>query len=204
MKKHTILLILLLSTLFVTATWKVLQKNRVYEQNLEHLNNDLETARGWMRGLTESQSAYIGRTLVWTELEAIEDQTVDHPAREAKYRIVLYFDEVDCNVCLDKETQFLKSVAETFGAEHTAFVLRAQSPRYIVNYIRVNALDQGVLYDPEGGFAKANGIAKSPMLFVINAENLILASFSPARPYPEISEIFHEACFDLLSQNPEI
>ena len=94
--------------------------------------------------------------MVWTDLEpvnATEPLPSLPPPAVPSYRVVLFFDEVDCDVCLDQETQFIKTLAAEVGDAHTMIVLEAANRRYLASYVRVNGLTHPVYYDSADAFA---------------------------------------------------
>jgi hypothetical protein len=121
---------------------------------------------------------------------------VEHP------RLILIFSELSCNVCQDKETQFAVDIAGEFGQDYVMAIVHAVNKRYVQNYIRMNQVNFPVYYcdDKNKAFFKDNEIVNTPVLFVIDNTNRIIASHIPIPGQLQYSEPIHQFCYHYFNQ----
>ena len=138
-----------------------------------------------------------GRSLVWPE--GLERLIGDAEAPVfAGHSVVLYFSELSCNSCLDSETQFINSLVEVTGGDGVRVVAHATNPRYVRNYARLNAVKAPLYFDPDDSFGDLNGVAETPMLFLLNDRGEVVSAHYPLPENPRWSEPFHNQILRLF------
>lgn len=170
-------------------------KNTEWQQANEANENAL------IKSLTISMR-HLGKKLSWSNVRQLYPETSPTGAIYENPRLVLVFSELSCNVCQDKETQFAVNIAEDFGKEFVVAIIHASSKRYIQSYIRLNQVSFPVFYcdDSDKTFFEKNKIVSTPMLFVIDKANRIIASHIPIPGQFQYSEPIHQFCYHYFNQ----
>lgn len=150
----------------------------------------------------ESQAAAValtGRRLAWPAgLEQIA-AAPDAASHVAAHRLVMYFSELSCNTCREREAQFVSGLATATGGAGVALVVHASNPRYVRNFLRLNNLAQMTVYfDREASFESANGIGETPVLLLLDADGRVVVAHVPLPGRPQWSEPFHRRASELL------
>ena len=144
---------------------------------------------------------HAGRFLKWPEsLEVMGAEGDSHTYRG--YRLVLAFSELSCNSCRDEQTRFVQDLTHGSGAPVTAIVIHARTPRYVRSYMRLNQIRQPLLYDRAGAFFEQNRIGETPMLFLINERDEVIAAHYPVDGEPALSQPFQRLCYRSFGLDP--
>ena len=134
--------------------------------------------------------AHAGRTLIWPEtLEKVGPDSGD--SAYLGPRLVLAFSETSCDLCRDAETAFAVGLADAISAEILAIVIHAGHPRYVAAYKKRNGFDHPVLFDREGRFFEQNQILDSPIMFLVDEKDRVLAAHVPQTDHLDLCVPFH-------------
>ena len=202
MKKAIRVLIYILMAVVVSIAImnKVLldrSKKDFSRQKIE-LNKTRHAANEIKKAVIQSNNAsilHLGQNLKMTGIEKIfpNDQLNRHTSNQP--RLLLVFSELSCNVCQDAETRFGVSIASDYGKEYVMAVVHATNRRYVTNYIRLNQVSFPVYFAEDESFMKKNGIKNTPMIFVIDSENKVIAANYPIPGHLDYSEPTHKFCY---------
>jgi hypothetical protein len=169
------------------------------EKNREINHSKEETEKAVINAQTASIT-HLGKTIELVHMEKIfpknatEEKTANHP------RLMLIFSELSCNVCQDEETRFAVSIASEYGMKYVLAVVHATNRRYVQNYIRLNQINFPVYYSKDELFLKLNGIKNTPMIFVIDDKNQVIAANYPIPGHPQYSEPMHKFCYHYFNK----
>jgi len=201
MKFFKIILVFLIIAAFAISLWNKihLQKyKRMYEiqkkekVRIEGVSKKIEEA------VIKAQMAsmkHIGKKLIWENIEKIYPKEDSKQGNYINPKLVLIFSELGCNVCQDNETAFAVDIANVFGKNFVLAVINASNKRYARNYIRMNQINFPVYFCKDDLFLNGNNIKNTPMIFVINEEDRVIASTFPIPGHPIYSKPIHEFCF---------
>jgi hypothetical protein len=143
---------------------------------------------------------HLGKTIQLVKINKIfpknprVEKTHDHP------RLLLIFSELSCNVCQDEETRFGVSIASEYGKEYVMAIVHASNRRYVQNYIRMNQVNFPVYYCEDETFLKENGIRNTPMIFILDNENRVVAANYPIPGQLQYSEPMHKFCYHYFNK----
>lgn len=115
-------------------------------------------------------------------------------------KLILVFSELSCNVCQDAETQFGVSIANEYGPDYVMAVVYATQRQYVANYVRLNQINFPVFFCTDETFFKENGIQNTPMIFVLDEKNRVIASHYPLPGHLEYSESIHLFCYHYFNK----
>jgi hypothetical protein len=115
-------------------------------------------------------------------------------------KLLMVFSELSCNVCRDEETQFGASIANEYGQDYVMAVVFATQRQYVANYVRLNQINFPVFLCADETFFKENGIQNTPMIFVLDEENRVIASHYPLPGHLEYSESIHLFCYHYFNR----
>lgn len=154
---------------------------------------------GSMSRAHQVELALLGRTLDWPDgLEALPGAPEAAPLY-AGHRLVMYFSELACNVCREREAQFMNGLAGITGGAGLAIVVHAENRRYARNFVRFGHLEEiPVYFDPQREMGRRNSVEESPVLVLLDAEDRVVAAHLPLPGHPGWSEPFHGAVSRLL------
>jgi hypothetical protein len=102
---------------------------------------------------------------------------------------------------MDEETAFGVSLASEYGKDNVLAVVHATNRRYVQNYIRLNQINFPVYFCKDESFMENNGIKNTPMIFVLDESNRVVASHFPIPGHPEFSEPMHVFCYNYFNLN---
>ncbi len=193
----------LIAILVALTGWNVYQ-NLMLKKRVVGLERDVEgaqtSAEAKLHAMMDAQRFAIeqqGRQLKWPQMEQLLGDS-EAPETHAGYGLVLYISELACNACRDIETQFASSIAQMTGGAAVRIVVHSANPRWALNYARDNGTEVPVFFDSENRFGEANGVDRSPMLFLHDDQGEVVSAHF-ALPDPlEWSEPFHDRCFELF------
>lgn len=138
---------------------------------------------------------HIAKKLIWENIEKIYPKEDSKQGNYINPKLILIFSELGCNVCQDNETAFAVNIANVFGKNFVLAVINASNKRYARNYIRMNQINFPVYFCKDDLFLKGNNIKNTPMIFVIDEEDRVIASTFPIPGHPIYSKPIHEFCF---------
>jgi len=123
-------------------------------------------------------------------------------ANKARHpKLLLVFNELGCNVCMDSETQFGVSIASEYGQDYVMAIVHATNQRYVRNYIRMNQVNFPIFFCEDESFQKQNNIKNTPMILVLDKENKVIASHFPIPGQLQYSEPVHQFCYHYFNKN---
>lgn len=144
--------------------------------------------------------SFQGRILKWPkDMEVLgQEYAVDDEDAYQGYRLVMAISELSCDVCRDEQTQFALKLAAETDPRMLQIVVNSSNKLYARGYMRLNAIQHPVHYDPKRNFFYANRIGSTPVLFLVSPENDIIAAHFPLPEHPEASKPFHDFCRKFL------
>lgn len=176
---------------------KMYKLKEVQVERVENAFNEIQNAV--VKANTYAMK-FQGKTLYLSDISKIypETETKQNPAPGP--RLILVFSELGCNVCQDKETEFAAGIARKFGSEKCMVIIHSQNIRYARNYIRINRVKFPVYYCRDADFLLINNIGNTPMIFVVDENDRIVASHFPIPGHPVYSKPIHEFCLKYFEQ----
>ncbi len=171
------------------------------EKNSRTLHAMSEIKKAVISGQTASMK-HQGKHLKLTGLEKIFPKEKNEENMIKKPRLILVFSELSCNVCQDKETQFAINIASEYNTQYVTAIVHATNIEYVQNYIRLNQVNFPVYYckDRENSFFKDNKILNTPMIFLVDENNRVLAANYPIPGHLEYSEPMHRFCYHYFNE----
>lgn len=172
----------------------------------ETLVNTKETNTKIEEALIQAQYAamiHLGTTIKLVNMKKIFPASSNpEEALPGKHpKLLLVFSELSCNVCQDEETRFGVSIANEYGPEFVMAVVYATNRQYVGSYVRLNQINFPVFYCQDESFMKENGIKNTPMIFVLDEENRVIASNFPLPGHLEYSEPIHRFCYHYFNKS---
>jgi hypothetical protein len=145
---------------------------------------------------------HLGKTIELVHIEKIFPKTTTEEKAANHPRLMLIFSELSCNVCQDEETRFAVRIASEYGTKYVMAIVHATNRRYVQNYIRLNQVNFPVFYceDKDNSFFKDNDILNTPMVFVIDEDNQVIAANYPIPGHLEYSKPMHRFCYDYFDK----
>ncbi|MCP5045961.1 MAG: hypothetical protein GY940_02245 [bacterium] len=171
-------------------------------EKILHTHKEVEDAV--IKGRTASMR-HLGKNLKLINMKQIFPTKSDDLPSAKHPKLLLVFSELGCNVCRDDETRFAAGIASQYGKDYVMAVVHASNQRYVQNYIRMNQVNFPVYFCPDQSFLNENGIKNTPMIFVVDENNRVVASHFPIPGHLEYSEPMHRFCyyyFNRLERKP--
>jgi thioredoxin-related protein len=171
---------------------KKAENNRLYK-----VSEEIEDA------VIKSQMAsmiHLGKKLSFENLKKFYPEKEYKEDIPKKPKLVLIFSELGCNVCQDDETKFAVDFNERCNENFVYAVVHANNMRYVRNYIRLNRVNFPVYFCQDDAFFNDNNITNTPMIFIVDDKDRIIASHFPLPGHPEYSEPIHQFCFFYFEQ----
>lgn len=172
------------------------------EENRKLLNTTAKIKKAVIMGRTASMM-HLNKIIKFENIKKIFPNAQTDLIQAGRPRLLLVFSELGCNVCQDDETAFAVNIAKEFGRELVFAVVYATNRRYVQNYIRMNRVNFPVYFCEDESFLKSNNIINTPMVFVLDKSNRVIASHFPIPGQKEYSEPMHDFCFYYFGKSHE-
>jgi hypothetical protein len=174
-----------------------------FKQQQAELNQTRKIEANIQDAVIKPQTAammHLGKTIQLVNINKIFPNTSTKVNTPDQPRLILIFSELSCNVCQDEETRFGVSIASEYGKEYVMAIVHASNRRYVQNYIRMNQVNFPVYYCEDETFLKENGIRNTPMIFVLDNENRVVAANYPIPGQLQYSDPMHKFCYHYFNK----
>jgi hypothetical protein len=192
----------LLLILAGTAAWN-LNRARALSAELKRRASDYSQLTSRMVSAEEIAHKLTGHRLDWPRMEQITSFPEKLWDGVPGPRLVLFFQDVSCNVCDENEVAFANRLVAQVGADHFAAVVEATDRRYAAAFVRVNRSKFSIYYDSEKVFRVNNPIKASPLLILLNERREVLSAHHPIPNEPTLCRAFETSCRRLFFRGDE-
>jgi hypothetical protein len=175
-----------------------------FQKQQAELNQSQKLKSNIQNAVIRAQTAsmmHLGKTIELVNINKIFPKTPVEVKVSRHPILLLVFSELSCNVCQDEETRFGVSIASEYGKEYVMAVVHATNRRYVQNYIRMNQVNFPVYYCEDETFLRENGIYNTPMIFIMDKENRVVAANFPIPGHLQYSDPMHKFCYHYLNNN---
>lgn len=155
--------------------------------------------RAWLRA-TGAAYARVGHSITWPE--SLRVVSAGQGAVNGTRRLVLFLDDLGCNVCDDLEIEFVNDL-ERRQPGSTAIVVSALDARFAAALARVRSVRSTVYFDHGSAFKATNGIEWTPYLLALDERGTVVASHAPTPERQHMSGPFHDFAARYLLEPPE-
>lgn len=179
-----------------------IKQNHLLKEQYSQLSENTQKIQEALIKAHFASMIHLGTTIQLLNIEQIFPQPTHTttPPVPKHPRLLLVFSELSCNVCQDAETQFGISIANDYGQDYVTAIIYATQRRYVSSYVRMNQVNFPVFFCKNDSFFKLNHIQNTPMIFIIDQENRIIASHFPLPGHLEYSEPIHRFCYYYFNQ----
>lgn len=197
------ILVLLLGVVAVKNKMLVDKYSKNYrlqkEENKKILYETNEIKQAVINSRTASMR-HLGKIIKFEKIISIFPNEHTDLRQAVHPRLLLVFSELGCNVCQDNETDFAVNIVKEFGSEFVFSVVHATKRQYVQNYIRMNRVNFPVYFSEDEVFLKINNIKNTPVIFIIDESNRVIAAHFPIPGQKDYSKPMHDFCYFYLDK----